>query len=128
MWLPSASFSISLAKLKSRFVIASTSNDFRESLTVFQLIVMIGWWSSNVICCKVFRFVSGGVKHLGRYITASELHHRTTISQSWYITTTICTMTWLQFSLHRIQFDSYNHLWHLLSSRLDWTAWVGKNL
>ena len=35
-------FSISSARLISRFVIASTSNDFKESLTVFQLMVIIG--------------------------------------------------------------------------------------
>jgi hypothetical protein len=42
-------FSISiipLARAISLLVMASTSNDFKESLTVFQLIVIIGWWSS----------------------------------------------------------------------------------
>jgi hypothetical protein len=36
-YLLSATFSISLAKLISRFVIASTSNDFKESLTVLRV-------------------------------------------------------------------------------------------
>jgi hypothetical protein len=35
-------FFISLARPISHLVIASTSNDFKESLTVFQLIVIIG--------------------------------------------------------------------------------------
>jgi hypothetical protein len=35
-------FSISSARPISRFVMASTSNDFKESLTVFQLMVIIG--------------------------------------------------------------------------------------
>jgi uncharacterized membrane protein YbhN (UPF0104 family) len=32
------------ARLISRLVIASTSEDFKDSLTVLQLIVITGWW------------------------------------------------------------------------------------
>ena len=62
--------SISFPRVMSLLVIASTSNDFRESLTAFQIIELIGWWSSLPLtfCEYIFSLVADrNWKKLWRY-------------------------------------------------------------